>query len=68
MSTPKYYTPDNDTSSVDGTRTHLLIINGQESSDREYAFIMNVEPSAWTEEELQCDLERFQSRPFSFLR
>lgn len=60
--------PQNDTSYVDRTRTHLLIINGEESSDRDYARVMNAQPYPWSEEEIQRDLERYNRPPFSLLR
>jgi hypothetical protein len=60
--------PDNDTSYVDGSREHLLIINGQECTDREYARVMNAQPYPWTEEEIRRDQERFNRPPFSLLR
>jgi hypothetical protein len=66
--TASFYNPDNDTSSLDGTRTHLLISNGVESSDREYARVMNAQPYEWTEEEIQAALQENASRPFRLLR
>jgi hypothetical protein len=61
--------PDNETSYVDGTREHLLIIDGQEASDREYARVENAQPSNyWTEAEIEYDFWRFNRPPFSLLR
>jgi len=58
----------NDTSYVDNTRSHLLIINGQEATDREYARVMNAQPSAWTAQQIAADQEQCTSRPFRFFR
>jgi hypothetical protein len=66
--TPNFYNAENDTSVLDGTRTHLLVSNGLEAGDREYARIMNAQPYEWSEEEIQRDLERYQSRPFRLLK
>jgi hypothetical protein len=59
--------PDNERSYVDGTREHLLIIDGEEATDRDYARVMGAQPYQWTEEEIQRDQERYNRPPFSLL-
>lgn len=49
-----------------GTREHLLIIDGEEATPREYARVMAAQPYEWTEAEIQQDMERFAPRPFQF--
>ncbi len=60
--------PNNDTSYVDETREHLLVIDGQEATDREYARVMAAQPHQWTDEEIERDLEQYSRPPFSLLR
>jgi hypothetical protein len=59
---------ENETSSSDGTRAHVLITNGKESTDREYIKVMTVQGSKPTEQEVQCDLKQYAPRPFRFFR
>jgi hypothetical protein len=59
---------ENETSYSDGTRKHVLISNGQESTDREYVKVMTAQPTQATAQEVQRDQERYQYRPFSILR
>ncbi len=59
---------ENETSSSGGTRAHVLIVNGLESTDREYIKVMTAQGNKPTEEEVQRDLARNAPRPFSFLR
>jgi hypothetical protein len=59
---------DNDTTSTNGSRSHALILNGQEATDATYARIMTAQPHQPTEQEVQRDLQRYQSRSFRFLR
>lgn len=66
--TPEYVRSDNETSYSDGTRGHVLITSGGEAPDADYARVLLTPPCEWTEEEIQADVERFQSCPFSFFR
>jgi hypothetical protein len=59
---------ENETSSSDGTRAHVLITNGLESTDREYIKIMTAQGNKPTEEEVQRDLVQNAPRPFRFFR
>jgi len=59
---------ENETSSSDGTRAHVLIVNGLESTDREYIKVMTAQGNKPTEEEVQRDLAQNAPRPFRFLR
>ena len=59
---------ENETSSSDGTRAHVLIIDGKESTDREYAKVLTVQPNGPTEQEVQRDLAQNAPRSFCFLR
>lgn len=59
---------ENETSSSDGTRAHVLIVNGLESTDREYVKIMTAQGNKPTEEEVQRDLAQNAPRSFRFLR
>ncbi len=59
---------ENETSSSDSTRAHLLITNGKESTDREYAKILTAQPNEPTEQEVQRDLAQNAPRPFRFFR
>ncbi len=64
---PSYYNPNNERSWTDGTRLHLLISNGQESVDIEYARVMGAQGYPWTEEDIQAAQQENASRPFSIL-
>jgi len=59
---------ENETSSSDGTRAHVLITDGLESTDREYIKVMTAQGYKPTEEEVQRDLARNVPRPFRFFR
>jgi len=59
---------ENETSFSDGTRAHVLITNGKESTDREYIKVMIAQGNKFTEQEVQCDQVRNASRPFRFFR
>jgi hypothetical protein len=61
-------TTTHDTSYSDGTRSHLLTIDGGEAGDFEYARIMTSQGEQPSEEEIQADLEQFAPRPFSMWR
>ena len=57
---------ENETSCSDGTRAHLLITNGKESTDREYIKVMTAQGNKSTEEEVRRDLKQNVPRPFRF--
>ena len=59
---------ENETSYSDGTRAHVWITNGLESTDREYIKVMTAQGNKTTEEEVQRDLAQNAPRPFRFLR
>jgi hypothetical protein len=59
---------ENETSYSDGTRAHVLITNGKESTDREYIKVMTAQGNKPTEQEAQRDLVQNAPRPFRFLR
>jgi hypothetical protein len=59
---------ENETSYSDGTRAHVLIVNGKESTDREYIKIMSAQPNEPTGQEVQRDLALNAPRPFRFFR
>jgi hypothetical protein len=59
---------ENETSSSDGTRAHVLIVNGLESTDREYIKVMTAQGYKTTKEEVQRDLVQNAPRPFRFFR
>jgi hypothetical protein len=59
---------ENETSYSDGTRAHVLIVNGLESTDREYIKVMTAQGYKPTEEEVQRDLAQNAPRSFRFLR
>lgn len=51
-----------------GTREHVLLIDGQEVSPREYAHVMATQGYEWTEEEIITDGALNASRSFHILR
>ena len=59
---------ENETSYSDGTRAHVLIIDGKESTDREYIKLMTAQGNKTIEEEVQRDLAQNAPRPFRFFR
>jgi hypothetical protein len=59
---------ENETSSSDGTRAHVLITNGKESTDREYIKVMTAQGNKPTEQEAQRDLVLNAPRLFRFFR
>ena len=59
---------ENETSSSDVTRAHVLITNGKESTDREYVKVMTAQGNKPTEQEVQRDLVQNAPRPFRFFR
>jgi hypothetical protein len=65
---PIFRRAENETSSLDGTRAHVLIVNGLESTDREYIKVMTAQGNKPTEQEVQRDLAQNAPRPFRFFR
>jgi hypothetical protein len=59
---------ENETSYSNGTRAHVLITNGKESTDREYAKVLTAQPNGPIEPEIQRDLKQYAPHPFRFLR
>ncbi len=59
---------ENETSCSTGTRAHVLIIDGKESTDREHIKVMTAQADKQTEAEVQRDLAQNAPRPFRFLR
>jgi hypothetical protein len=60
--------PTYTTSYHNGTREHLLNVNGQEADDATYQRVMNAQPPQPTEAEIEYDQHRYQfNKPFSIL-
>ena len=51
-----------------GTREHVLIVDGEEVSPREYARVMGMQEYDWTDEEIEEAVAQNETRSFRMMR